>query len=277
MSSFAASTEAAPCVSLLSQATYDSFFSEIFNENGGDFDDAMGQIKDIFDREGTDLTNIFIYRNEKELVEKEKYTKSCLAIERVLQDKDAFVNANFAIQGLTQCLSKPIDEGETNYIAKMTWKLIEARRLPSTLIKLLAVKEDDEDDEKMKTGEEDDDDDDDEDEANLAKTKTTLEFLLFLATGSASKQSRPGVRKLDVMFTLSSEELELLLKRLDEDMAEEPITELLVLLFKALLGVASNKETMKALPVVALLDLAIKMNKRNDALVALIDVLLSML
>ena len=276
MSSFAAAPDApASSVSLLSQATYDSFLDEILRENGGDFADALSQIKDIFDSEGTDLTNIFIYRSEKELAEKERYTKSCLVIENCLRNQDTFVNCNFAIQGLTQCLSKPFDNNDTNYITKMTWKLIEARRLPLTLVRLLAVKEDEEDEEVMRTGE--DDDDEDEDEAKIAETKTTLAFLLFLATSSASKQSRPGVRTVDAMFSLSSDELELLLKRLDEDMAEESIVELVVLVFKALLAVASNKEVIKTLPIVALLDLAIKMNKRNEALVALINSLLSML
>lgn len=195
------------------QADYDAYFKDLMDSEGLNVDEAAEQVIESISSQ-YDVHNLFMYKNKRELDEKMKVESRCVTIEKAGKGTDSFINANFAFQGLVKIL-KDSDAS----VREGIWHMFESRKLLRSLIQLMVVKEEAEDDNKKVLGEVDSDsDEEDEDEANILQTLAVLDFSMAIV--QSAKLSRQYFHDFELFFTLDETLVEILRRRLDEDIAD---------------------------------------------------------
>lgn len=253
---------------LARQQDYDALVKDFMESDGMSIQEAADEALETFAEE-YNPAGLFIYRNKAEMEAKLKLQANINTIEKTSRGEDSVVNASFCFQGLRQSL------GETNAaLLEGTWHMIEARGLIKTLVQMLKVTQKDEDEGEKAMGE-DSDEDEDEDENAILLTVTVLDFANFLLQ-AASTSSR-FFRDVEGFITLDEELLALIKGRLDEDVGELRVVSKLLPILTILLRVPTNREFFVAMSGIDLLELTIKMHKKNAALVGEIKTLIASL
>lgn len=177
-------------------------------------EDAVLEAIETFRDSGCDLGKIYIYHNAVEQGEKEKLDSRLQTLRQAGEGIESFVNANFAMQGIKQVLSASPDIPTTTN----AWKFVASNDVVSTVIKLIPEVNDDADEDGMAEDVPDNDDDDDDDEDQKLATISVLDFLLFLYSAGVGGRLEP--RDVNSLFSLQPESLQLVCRRLDEDIQE---------------------------------------------------------
>jgi hypothetical protein len=163
-----------------------------------------------------------------------------IKLKQQLQDKIDTIEANgdnpvaitFALSGMMQMLSS-----SDSHTSNMTWKLIEAKKLPQSVVRVLRqykVKEDEED-----IVDKDSDEDEDEEENNILQILNILDFLLYVAMEGVKVPDR--LYNPSELFSLDEEAIAILYQRLDEYIDNINIVEKLVDFFSVLLYQETNR------------------------------------
>jgi hypothetical protein len=254
------------------QVDYDAFTKDLMDSNGLSIEEAAEEAIETFSTE-YDTVGLFLYRNKREYDEKVKVETRCKTIENASKGIDSFINANFAFQGLIKIL-----KDSDNNVKQGIWHMFESRGLLGSLIQLLAVNEREENEnEKTPLGEVDSDDSDeeDEDEAKILQTVAVLEFsLLIIQTALTSPQY---LRSIETFCFLDEMKVQIVRNRFDEDVAEKRVVEKMIDFLSILLNFEQNKIAFKEASGVDVLDLSVKMHKKNTDLVTRIQTLTSKL
>mmetsp|Transcript_8429 Transcript_8429/g.13982 ORF Transcript_8429/g.13982 Transcript_8429/m.13982 type:complete len:275 (-) Transcript_8429:456-1280(-) len=252
------------------QADFDHVVKEICGE-GASVEEAVVEAKETFLESSMDLSALYLYENEVEMAEKEAIEKNMRILEETAKGSDSIVNATFAIQGLKQTMMQQ-QPPQSPKVLTGTINLVQSRGLIRTLFKILRQccgSDDDDDDE-------DEDEDDDEDENKiLMKTAVMGCILMLLRFGTGSTASSVRFRDFSKEINLATNtaadggdtsDIDMLSHLLDEDSGEPRV---LVPLLDLLLILCSNEENraqFSQVGLAALLDLAMKMNKKTPAI-----------
>jgi hypothetical protein len=244
---------------LLPQKVFDAMVIEIRDSSPGmtlleSVQEAKGTFEEDFSLEG-----LWIYENEDEFKEKEKLEKNLACAEKTAAGTETRVNCSFAFQGIMQAL-----------VSAKAWRLIEARRLPHSLIQLLQKGQDEDSDAEV---EKSDGEDDGEDEENdrIVFFSSVLDVLLHLASGGSSRfLSAEGA------FTLSDEQMQVITSRLDQSMSEKRCVSRIITLLRVILSQPANKAAF-AETGVPVLTLTRKFHAKDAELCSSIDHLVSFL
>ena len=250
------------------QQDYDALVKDLIESDGMSIEEAAAEALATFEEE-FNPAGLFIYRSKAEMDEKLKVESNIKTIEKASRDEDTVVNASFCFQGLRQSLG-----GANAALLEGTWHMIEARGLLKTLLRMLKVTEKDEDEGEKALGE-DSDEDEDEDENAILLTVTVLDFTTFLL--QAASTSARFFRDVNGFVTLDEELLMLVKGRLDEDVGELRVVSKLIPILTILLRVELNKTLFVAMSGIDLLELTVKMHKKNAALVGEIKTLIASL
>lgn len=175
-------------------------------------DEAIVEAKDCMCELTADLSTVFLYENQNEMLEKEKMVGRCITVEKCSKKQESFVNANFAMQGIKQLLSgNPIDR-----VTVGCWKLIEARGLFQTILDIIPTPDAYGDVENMKCSEEGDDDDDDDD--TELKITMSLQFLCLLYRLGLSIPER--IHNPQIMYEITTERMQSLCESCENEITE---------------------------------------------------------
>lgn len=187
------------------QNQYDALYNDMLKE-GYSHEDCYSECLEIFDDHDTSF--VFMYKTMQEYEYKTKLDQRCTVIDNVCNNIDSFVNANFAIQGITSCLV------DCSPLGCMSWKLISSRNLPKSVLVMMtsAVKSDDDEDNDS------DHDEEEEEEGRILQIMTIFNFLLFLATKGNDK-----LNNIVDLFTFDEESIGMVCKVLDNDIGESGI------------------------------------------------------
>lgn len=249
---------------LLPQKVFDAMVVEVKDSTpGATLLEAVEEAKAVFEEEYA-LDGLFLYVDEAGLQVKQKLEQNVSTVEKCALGQETRVNCRFSFQGLSQTLGAPAAAA----VQRSSWRLVEARKLVHSLVKLLAVGEGEGEDaaEKGKdNGEDDDDDDEDEEEDRILFFVAVLDLILFLANGAPTHFFSP-----ETAFQLPPELVELIISRLDESMSEARLCEKIIDLLTVLLSQPVNKAAF-AERGVAVLTLSKKFNAKNAALSAKVD------
>ena len=269
MAAFDPASDALP---LARQQDYDAFVKDLMDNEGMSIDEAAAEALETFSSEYNPST-LFIYRTKVEMEEKTKCEMNIKTIERASRGEDSIVNATFCFQGLRQSLA-----GTNAALLEGTWHMIETRGLLKTLVHMLKVTEKDEDDEKVvdKIGE-DSDEDEDEDENAILLTVSILDFTNLMLQNASSASSIRYFRNMELFLSLDEENMTILKGRLDEDVGEIRVVTKILPLLTTLLAVPSNKSFFVSISGIDLLELTIKMHKKNKLIVTEIQTLITSL
>ncbi len=253
---------------LARQQDFDALMKELIETDGMSIEEAADEALATF-TEAYNPASLFIYRNKAEMEEKLKVESNIKTIERASRGEDSVVNATFCFQGLRQSLG-----GTNASLLEGSWHMIEARGLFKTLLQMLKVIEKEEDEGEKAMGE-DSDEDEDEDENTILLNVSVLDFTNFLL--QAASTSARFFRDVDGFITVDEELLAVVKGRLDEDVGEPRVVTRLVPVLKTVLRLATNKDLFLAMSGVDLLELTVKMHKKNAALVGEIKTLIAAL
>lgn len=239
------------------QSMFDQLIEELIVQNGLSIDDACQQTLEMFADE-YDMSKVYIYNNQKQYDMKLNIQRICNTITNASLGNDSFINANFCLQGLLQILPT-----ESN-----CFKLLDTYKIILSLIKLLSVENKDDENDDM-IGEDEDDDDDDEDANRKFQTIRCLETLQFISI-EIIKNPQLVFSSLD-FFNIGEDNIDILLKRLDEDIGEEDITKKLIEFLLIILSYENNRVIFKDKGGIDLLELATKMNKKNQFIIEAVE------
>ena len=244
-------------VKYASQAMFDQLIEELINQDGLSIEEASQQTQEMFADE-YDMSKLYIYQNKQQYEIKNNVQRSCNTLSKAALGTDTFVNANFGIQGLLQILKA--DQG--------TFKLLESYKVISSLIKLLSVTDKDDDNNEM-IGEDEDDEDDDEDADRKFQTIRCLDTLQFI--GIEIIRNPQLVFSHQDFFNIGEENIDTLCKRLDEDMGDEEIASKLIEFLLIILSFENNRMIFKDKGGIDMLELTVKMNKKNQFITDAVD------
>lgn len=246
---------------LARQIEFDGFVQELLNE-GSTMEIATSEAIELFSSE-FDLSMVFVYQNTQEATVKYRIESFCNVIEAAATNKETFVNASFALQGLLQTLmDKKTGQLPINLMA---WRFCEARRLPALLVGLLhstAPTSDEEETEDRAACEDDSDNDDDNDD-HVQQAKIILDSFIQLAEQGIGKFLSP-----EALFTLDEECIRILCTRLDDDAHESIIVNRIVSVLSIILSQDYNRQVFLSMEGPSLLSLVQKMYKSNAELVS---------
>lgn len=127
------------------QSDFDSMVEDFIKQEASIPDACIDAIETLT-RSNYDLSNLYLYRNEEEYQEKLRVENRCKTIESILSNSSYLMNLSFAIKGLIQTI-----EAEDTPKRGNALKLIETRKLFSTLLSVLpalseSIDEEDEED-----------------------------------------------------------------------------------------------------------------------------------
>jgi hypothetical protein len=261
------------------QREFDHLVQELVQQ-GYDWHDAVDETLATFVDSNLNVSGLFIYRSKEEWDAKQKSDTRIGILEKCAQGTETFVNASFAMQGLTQT----IRNGGPNSQGTLT--LLEKRKLFKTLFKILLnlAKYDDDSDS--------DEEEDDDDEIVLQKSRI-LEFSLFLL-----QQDPANFSNFKDMLSLSDEEvsgLKVLLENHADDsryvnllsivafattfkkiltffvtitVLNDRLSDLTLDLLRVLMQVDHNSDMMRQVGILQELDLIKKMHKKSESIQA---------
>jgi len=245
---------------LLPQKVFDAMVVEIKDSTPGmtlleSVEEAKGTFEEDFSLEG-----LWIYETEDEFKEKEKLEKNLACVEKTATGLETRVNCSFAFQGIMQAL-----------VSAKAWRLVEARRLPHSLIQLLQKGQDEDSDAEAERSGGEDEDGEDEEEDRIVFFSSVLDILLHLASGASSRfLSAEGA------FTLTEEQLQVITSRLDQSMSEKRCVSRIISLLRVILSQPVNKAAF-AETGVPVLTLTRKFHAKDAELCSSIDHLVSFL
>ena len=235
---------------------FDQLVDSLMNQDGLSIEEASQQSQEMIADE-YDMSKLYIYRDSQQYQIKNNVQRSCATLSKAAQGTETFVNANFGLQGLLQILKA--EQG--------TFKLLESYKVMSSLILLLSVT-DKEDDNNEMIGEDEDDEDDDEDDRKF-QTIRCLDTLQFICI-EIIKNPQLLFSHLD-FFSIGEENIDILLKRLDEDMGDEEIAIKMIEFLLIIMSFESNKNIFKDKGGIDILELTVKMNKKNQFITDAVD------
>jgi hypothetical protein len=187
---------------------------KIYVNDGAVLEDAVTEALESLTETGFHFDSVYVYRNDAEKELKDHIESRIATIEKAAAGTDSFVNANFAMQGILQCLEQKRSESIVEQVAI----LLHSRSAVRTALNLIpAVKDDDEEDAGKDNGE-DDDSDEDEDEENALVTVSVLDFIIKIA--NVEFEIEAAMRLRLQMFLLEEADLGRIVSRLEEDVCE---------------------------------------------------------
>ena len=238
------------------QVEFDALIEQLMEE-GATLEEACNETLEILEEDGQARDFLYEYRTEEERNHKNKVLKNCQTLEKTTRDEESPVNCHFAYQGLKQAF-----RDDDQYKSKYSWRLAEGRGIVSTLVKLLAVR--DQDWKEKDKNSDDSDDSEDEEEDEILFVQSTLEMIIMIAT-EGSKQAR--LRLPEKAFSLDEESIKIVLARLEESQYEIRIVKPLVAFIKILISQTTNREYFCEGGVVEAIELTQKMHKKNADLI----------
>lgn len=246
---------------LARQIEYDFTVDDLIS-SGSTVEDAIEEANVLFNEE-YDTRLLYMFRNANDIKLKQQLQDK---IDTIEANGDNPVAITFALSGMMQMLSS-----SDSHTSNMTWKLIEAKKLPQSVVRVLRqykVKEDEED-----IVDKDSDDDEDEEENNILQILNILDFLLYVAMEGVKVPDR--LYNPSELFSLDEEAIAILYQRLDEYIDNINIVEKLVDFFSVLLYQETNRALFLGLGITELLQLTGKMHKNHANLNEKITIILS--
>jgi len=240
-----------------SQAMFDQLVDSLINQDGLSIEEASQQSQEMIADE-YDMSKLYIYRDNKQYEIKNNVQRSCTTLSKAAQGTDTFVNANFGLQGLLQILKADLG----------TFKLLESYKVMSSLITLLSVT-DKEDDNNEMIGEDEDDEDDEEDNDRKFQSIRCLDTLQFICIEIIKNPLL--VFSHQDFFSIGEENIDILVKRLDEDMGDEEIAIKMIEFLLIIMSFESNRMMFKEKGGIDILELTVKMNKKNQFITDAVD------
>ena len=234
-----------------SQNMFDQLCEELIVQEGQSVEDASQQTVEMFADE-YDMSKVYVYANKQQYEIKQNIQRICTTISNAAKKTDTFVNANFGLQGLLQILPSDLQ----------SFKLLDTYKVIHSLIKLLSVDKDDDDKDDEMIGEDEDDDEDDDDADRKFQTVRCLDTLQFISIEIIKNPQL--VFSSNEFFNIGEENIDIILKRLDEDMGDEVVAAKIVEFLLIILSFEGNRLIFKDKGGIDLLELTIKMNKKNQ-------------
>jgi hypothetical protein len=234
-----------------SQNMFDQLCEELITQEGQSIEEASQQTVEMFADE-YDMSKLYVYRNKAQYELKKNIQRICTTLSNAAKGTDTFVNANFGLQGLAQVL--PTDQ--------QCYKLLESYKIITSLIKLISVDKENDDKNDEMIGEDEDDDDDDEDADRKFQTMRCLDTLQFISIEVIKNPQL--VFSSNEFFNIGEENIDIILKRLDEDMGDEEIATKIIEFLLIILSFEGNRLIFKDKGGIDLLELTSKMNKKNQ-------------
>lgn len=245
----------------VSQSVFDSFVQDLENE-GASVEDAVLEALDTLKESNLCVNRLFIYKNQSEKTIKEEIEGRLQVLEDAAESRNSVVNASFCTQSIQSAVN---DTTSTSFTG--ICKLLEARKIVTTIIKVITVhcSTNDETTKTMDIGEESDSDDD-EDENRIHMIALFCNFLyLILDQGRFDD--------FNAFIALEETNIQDILNVYDQDSEDDRVANSMLNVFAVLIKNPSNKALFASNSLLKAVELTRKLHFNEEDILSLCNML----